>query len=356
MFSGSYNPQDVNFLLKKIQMTSTDIDTKEKMIQKENSHYSQLLTFEKAPTKEYMDIFYATLQKNGQRFKNDLVRLANKISADYHKENEIVLVSLARAGTPVGVSIKRLLEKHRTVKHYSVSIVRDKGLDYNAIKYILSKHKDSSIAFIDGWTGKGVIGAELKESISAINKEHNTAISPNLYVIADISGTAYWSSTYNDYLLPSAILNSTISGLVSRTVLNKDYIGESDFHGCVYYDYLAQEDISLWFVDYLTNLENTNENFQEADNISRQEVVEKSLDTIEHFMKYYGFSNKNYIKPGIGESTRVLLRRKPKEIWLKNKYLPEVSHLLYLAEKKSVKILENPNLHYNSIAIIEEID
>ncbi len=37
--------------------------------------------------------------------------------------------------------------------------------------------------------------------------------------------------TREDFLIPSACLNSTVSGLVSRTVLNDDLIGPADFHG-----------------------------------------------------------------------------------------------------------------------------
>ena len=41
--------------------------------------------------------------------------------------------------------------------------------------------------------------------------------------------------TREDYLIPSACLNSTVSGLVSRTVFNTDHIGPDDFHGAKFY-------------------------------------------------------------------------------------------------------------------------
>ena len=73
-----------------------------------------------------------------------------------HDKN-VVLVSLARAGTPIGILAKRYIKQRYNLDlpHYTISIIRDRGIDINAIKYIINKHKDSSkIQFIDGWTGK----------------------------------------------------------------------------------------------------------------------------------------------------------------------------------------------------------
>jgi hypothetical protein len=43
------------------------------------------------------------------------------------------------------------------------------------------------------------------------------------------------AASAEDYLIPSSILNATLSGLISRSVLNADYIYAQDFHGCVFY-------------------------------------------------------------------------------------------------------------------------
>lgn len=45
---------------------------------------------------------------------------------------------MARAGTPVGVIVKHLLEQvfDRTCVHYSVSIIRDRGIDFEALNFI----------------------------------------------------------------------------------------------------------------------------------------------------------------------------------------------------------------------------
>lgn len=362
MLSGTYNAEDVTFLLKEIFIESTSIEDKEKNIQKNTSHYSEMITHEKAPSVNYMDIFYSTLELNRLKFATHLMILAQKLNLDY--EDEIIIVSLARAGTPIGVILTKILRHNfsRKVTHYTVSIIRDKGLDLNALKFITDKHPSSSIAFIDGWTGKGVIGQELKQSVDSFNYNYNTHVSPNLYVVSDISGTAYWSASSEDYLIPSAVLNSTISGLVSRTILIDKYIGSDDYHGCLFYKNLIEHDISQWFADeifktaQLLSSEYVKKYFDEAEKITKKHSQLQSKETIQKFLTYYNLDNKNYIKPGIGESTRVLLRRLPKEVVIKRKDDVNIQHLLYLCKKKQVSVRFDSDLCYNCVAIIEVID
>lgn len=361
MLSGSYLPEDVTFLLKEINITSTSVEQKEVNIQKNKQHYSQMLTFEKAPTEQYMNLFYDCLDDNGLTFAENICHLAQKIAKDYEDQEEIVIVSLARAGTPVGVLLKRYIDKilHKKVKHYCISIIRDVGVDNNALQHILKIHSDTSIVFVDGWTGKGVIGKQLKESVTQFNTENNTIINSNLYVIADISGTAHYSATYDDYLLPSAILNSTISGLVSRTVYNLDYLSEKDFHGCVVYNNLQEHDISQWFVDTVFNTINIMcKHYVFIENLEnkKQSLRQASQNVIQFFKDTLNISDVNYIKPGIGESTRVMLRRVPQELWVKDISQKNVEHLVYLAKNKDVPIYTKPDLAYHAVAIIKELD
>lgn len=354
-FSGTYLDDDVQFLLKEIDISSTDIHNKEKLIQSGQSHYSEMITFEKPPSEKYKNIFKQSLSQYEKRFSQDVVNLAHKILIDYKDEKEITLVSLARAGTPIGVLLKRYLSfiSDKKITHYCVSIIRDIGLDNNAIKFILNKHSDSSVVFIDGWTGKGVIGNQLKVSINQLNDELNTNISSNLYVVLDISGTAYYGASHYDYLIPSAIFNSTISGLVSRTIFNKNYLGKNDFHGYVFYEHLKNEDISVWFIEHLLSIMIK---LKPTEKETVNNLFEKSQNTIEWFMKENEISNINFVKPGVGESTRVLLRRIPDKIYVKNVKEQSVQHLLHLAKEKDILIIEKNDLIYNSVAIIKELD
>lgn len=354
-FSGTYLNNDVEFLLTPINLPSTDIMDKEKLIQSKKSHYSEMITYEKKPSDKYKEIFYQSLSSYEKMFAQDTVNLAYKILEDFEEEEEITLVSLARAGTPIGVLLRRFLSiiSQKTISHYCVSIIRDVGLDLNAINYIVQKHKDTSLVFIDGWTGKGVIGNQLKESIKTYNIEKNTSISGNLYVVLDISGTAYYGASHEDYLIPSAIFNSTISGLISRTIYNKDYLQSTDFHGYVFYDYLKEEDISIWFIEHILNIMLT---MKKTDKKEYTDLTHISYNTIEYFKNLLQLNNINYIKPGIGEATRVMLRRVPDKLYVQSKTHFGVQHLLLLAKEKNVEIIEKEDLFYHAVAIIKELD
>mgnify|MGYP000949499917 CR=1 FL=1 len=271
----SYKINDVQFLLKDLTEValknkadgvddfSMSIEQKEKAIQSNLKHYSEIVNLENPPTKEYLDIFYKVLNNKNvmDLFTDDILTLAAKILSDIKseyektKDNNVMLVSLVRAGTPIGILLKRILEQqefiknnHINLKHYSVSIIRDKDIDENAINHIIQKNKSENIYFIDGWTGKGVITKELTHAILNFNQKYQTNLKDTLYVLADIVLLPnVKAGSYLDYLIPSSILNSTVSGLISRTILNH-LILPNDFHGSIYYENLNQYDVSNEFI------------------------------------------------------------------------------------------------------------
>jgi hypothetical protein len=241
----------------------------------------------------------------------------------------------------------------RTCTHYSVSIVRDRGLDLNALAFIRARHADHSITFVDGWTGKGVIGRELRQSVLAFNALHGAAIRPELFVLADIAGTADFAATREDYLIPSAVLNSTVSGLVSRTVLS-DEVGAGDFHGCVLYEHLRAADRSSWFVDQVSA--------SVARAPARSRLSGPSVDSdaleraVRRLMADQGIEDINRVKPGVGETTRVMLRRMPQMLLVRDAADPDTLHLIHLAQQRNAPVTENPDLPCKALAIIEKAD
>ena len=236
---GSYAPGDVTFLLKVLALEPTPISEKERYIQSGTKHYSEMISRERAPSAAYWRVFGEAMARNLERFSQHLLNLAAYLD-ESTLSGEVVLVSLARAGTPVGVALTRLLRTRfsREVQHYSVSIIRDRGIDENALRYILNCHAESRIHFLDGWTGKGVIAKELQKSVTDFNAKHSTGLPTQLLAVSDLCGSAAHSATFEDYLIPSAILGGVVSGLVSRSILNEQ-IGADDFHGCVLLDDLS---------------------------------------------------------------------------------------------------------------------
>ncbi|QYG00703.1 MULTISPECIES: cysteine protease StiP family protein [Massilia] len=355
-FSGSYRKGEVSFLLRRLpQEGFVDVAEKEALIQSGRRHYSQMLSPESAPSARYMALFDEACRANNARMARDCLRLAQLIAA--RPQHRLALVSLARAGTPVGVVVARLLRElfGRDAVHYSVSIVRDRGIDAAALRHILAHgHQPDSIVFLDGWTGKGVIARELAGSIEVFNVRHGTHIEAGLHVLSDLAGAAACAASCDDYLIPSSILNATVSGLVSRTVMSEDMRAD-DFHGCVFYEQFAAGDRSQAFADELVALALT---LAQSDTLPRAEPIdaaaarERSQNYIGAAMRRYGVADVNLVKPGIGEATRVLLRRVPRLVVLRDPGATEVAHLAVLAEEKRVPVEIDPHLPYHAVSLI----
>lgn len=359
-FCGSYRPDDVTFLLKRLApLPFVDVAHKERLIQSGQRHYSEMLSPEALPSPRYLEVFHNACEANREQMARDCLRLAALIAA--RCSGPITLVSLVRAGTPVGVILKHLLVQvlGREVVHYSISIVRDRGIDAVALNHILEQgHAPESIVFIDGWTGKGVISRVLTQAIEDFNQRHATAINAGLYVLSDLAGTATCAASSADYLIPSSILNATVSGLISRSVLNES-IGPGDFHGCVYYDQFEAHDLSRQFADSVVVegiVQAKRDNGEgwlapvPADTAHAATVCAQFLQTT---MARHGISDVNLVKPGIGEATRVLLRRVPRLLMLRDAEAPDVAHLKVLATEKSVPVTMDADLPYQAVSLIK---
>ena len=354
-FSGSYHGADVTFLLKPLPLCDfvEDVAEKERLIQSGQRHYSEMLSPERLPSARYVEVFEEACRANGERMARDCLRLAQLVAQ--RRSGPVAIVSLARGGTPIGVVLKRLLERvhDRVATHYSVSIVRDRGIDANALRHILAQGiAPKAIVFVDGWTGKGVIARELAASIERFNREHGVRIDSGLFVLSDLAGAAACAASSEDYLIPSSILNATVSGLVSRSVLTHA-IGPDDFHGCVLYSEFAAHDRSRDFVDDLERralaLAGATGAAQAVDT---RAAASRSRTYIAAALARYGVDDVNLVKPGIGEATRVLLRRAPRLLVLRDPQAPAVAHLRLLAEEKQVPVEIDPALPYQAVSLI----
>lgn len=344
----SYKERDVTILLKDIsgRVEPTSTEEREKKIQK-GIHYSEMLPLEYEPTKKYMELYNLALKNYSEKTAYAVGSVAEKIYKE--KGKEVVLVSLARAGIPIGILVKHYLEKKYKIddiKHYSISIIRGKGIDYNAINYLLERYSAAKLQFVDGWIGKGSILIELKKSL--INYPE---INVELAVLSDPAGLTRLYGTKEDILIPSSCLNSTVSGLISRTFLRKDIILEKDFHGAVYYSNLVNQDVSYEFIDEVEKYFNFDIEYnmeEESEKSGKEEVMDIAI--------HYNIEDINFIKPGIGETTRVLLRRVPWKILVNEKYKDEqlLQHLFRLAEEKGVPIEFYPLKNYKSCGIIKK--
>ncbi|MEG6615765.1 cysteine protease StiP family protein [Peptococcaceae bacterium 1198_IL3148] len=352
---GSYSPEDVIFLLKDIgQLVVEQSNEERERAMQADKHYSEMLPIEYRPSVQYINLFYQSLQKSATDIAKAVGIVASAIY-QLHGDN-VVLVSLARAGTPIGVLIKRYFKQYFgiDIPHYSISIIRDRGIDENALFYILQHHSHVSIQFVDGWTGKGAITKELIKSLNQFEKKYSIKINSELAVLADPGYCANIFGTREDFLIPSACLNSTVSGLMSRTVLRPDLIGPLDFHGAKYYQNLQADDLSNFYVDSIT--EHFTATTTDISAFIDHNPSWLGLKNIENIQQEFGIKNINLIKPGVGETTRVLLRRVPWQVLVRDQSHPHLEHIMLLANERGVPVVEYPNLAYCCCGLIKPME
>lgn len=351
---GSYCPEDVIFVLKDISnyVKEQGNEEREQAIQN-GTHYSEMLPIEYYPSEEYLNIFYEALEASAGKVANAAAVVAEKILRK--RGRNIVLVSLARAGTPIGILIKRYIKFKYSLdlEHYSISIIRGKGIDENAVTWIIKNHPQSELQFIDGWTGKGMIKSVLENACERFFQQYGFKLNPDLAVLADPADCVSTFGTKEDFLIPSACLNSTISGLVSRTVCREDIIGQDDFHGAKYYSEWENIDLSNFFLDKITDC------FPETQVTT--DMIDNSKDILNYtgakdvamIQKDFNISDINLIKPGVGEATRVLLRRVPWKILVNSLDDPNLKHILLLARDRGVEVEVYDKMAYTCCGLIK---
>lgn len=343
----SYHKDDVVFLLKDISglVEPLPASKREPLIQS-GKHYCEMLPLEYVPSETYMEAYREALKNFAAPTARAVGRLADKIIEE--RGEQVVLVSLARAGTPIGILLKHYIGKKYglQVPHYSISIIRGRGIDSNAMKYLLEHHKAEQLLFVDGWIGKGAILNELKKEIAMYE-----GVSSELAVVSDPANITELCGTHKDILIPSSCLNSTVSGLVSRTFLRDDIIGKDDFHGAAYYGELKDSDLSY---DFIRAIE------AEFETISVQEEDHPQglgIEEVRQLAEVFHIDDMNLIKPGIGETTRVLLRRVPWKVLIQEACRGDASleHILRLAREKNVPVEYYPLIHYKACGLIKKL-
>ncbi|WP_253788300.1 phosphoribosyltransferase domain-containing protein [Nocardia amikacinitolerans] len=363
---GSYAADEVSWLLKDLSDADleADIAERERRIQAGVAHYAESLPIEYQPDAAYRSLFDEVLAESAERLALAVGTVAELVVAE--RGEDIVLVSLARAGTPVGILMKRWLRSGRgdglpslNVPHYAVSIVRDRGIDAVALDYLAEHHDPASVVFVDGWTGKGAITKELTEALDAYHAAGGARFDDELAVLADPGHCVRTYGTRDDFLIASACLNSTVSGLISRTVLNDTLIGPGDFHGAKFYRELAADDVSGRLLDAVTGAFDAVRPRVPAELAavlgSDRTPTWTGWSSVEKVRAEYGIASVNFVKPGVGETTRVLLRRVPWRVLVREADAPEHAHIRMLAAARGVPVEVVPDLAYSCMGLIKEV-
>ncbi|MFJ3827829.1 phosphoribosyltransferase [Streptomyces sp. NPDC090046] len=355
----SYAPEDVGWLLQDFSDVELEAPTEEReeAIQAGGAHYAESLPVEYQPSPQYQELYASALAASAVRVARAVGTVTETVLAE--RSPSPVLVSLARAGTPVGVLMRRWARARHglDLPHYAVSIVRGRGIDANALRWLAAHHDPADVVFVDGWTGKGAITRELKVALEAHRQEEGgPGFDPEIVVLADPGSCVPTYGTREDFLIPSACLNSTVSGLISRTVLRSDLVGPADFHGAKFYRELAGADVSVEFVDTVAA------HFDGVADAVAEEVKEllaadrtptwEGWAAVERISEEYGIHDVNLVKPGVGETTRVLLRRVPWKILAQRGAGADLDHVRLLAEQRGVPVEEVDGLPYTCVGLI----
>ena len=371
--SGSYLASDVTVLLDivdKDAVADVPVSQKEALIQSGQRHYSDMLTLENAPTAMHEQLYQQALAQGTTRTATDIVNLAytlhHILQQTVSLQRPLILVSLVRAGLPIGVLLQRALADADSSYalpsvHYGISIIRDRGLDTVALQMILDAHPESPIIFVDGWTGKGAIYQELARSLDAFSDPNHPNFANTfhqgenvipLLTLADPAGVAWLAASEEDWLIPSGLLNSTVSGLISRSLYTEP---QSGLHRSVFYDNLVAVDHSLAFVEQIDSTRrslSTSPQYLQTFEQPRYQTA----DLIDMLAAEYDISNRNRIKPTIAEATRAILRRDPERILLATADHPDTVLLRHLCSERDINItvLGAKILPYQAITLIKQ--
>ncbi|WP_128381034.1 phosphoribosyltransferase [Streptomyces cavernae] len=376
----SYAPDEVGWLLQDLSDVTLEAPTEEReeAIQSGGAHYAESLPVEYQPSAQYQELFRAALDTFAARIAQAVGVVTETVLAERSERSGRsgrsersepsewsarpggpVLVSLARAGTPVGVLMRRWA-RHRhglDLPHYAVSIVRGRGIDANALRWLAAHHDPADVVFVDGWTGKGAITRELAEALREFEASDGiTGFDPEIAVLADPGSCVRTYGTREDFLIPSACLNSTVSGLISRTVLRSDLVGPNDFHGAKFYRELAAADVSVDFLDAVSarfaEVEDTVDTQTKELLAGDRTPTWEGWAAVERISEEYGIHDVNLVKPGVGETTRVLLRRVPWKILARAGAGADLDHVRLLAEQRGVPVEEVAELPYTCVGLI----
>ncbi|GGS03721.1 cysteine protease StiP domain-containing protein [Deinococcus sedimenti] len=321
----SFPPGDVTFHLNEGTPQWVSVAEKERLL-REGTSYATLLTPEAEPV--WGGVFDAVLPRLAARTAGLVEQVTAQIAAHHVRP---VLISLARGGTPAGALIRRAAARRGLDwPHHSLSIMRAEGLDLVAYQEVLALHPEREVIFVDGWTGKGSIRGALERSVPQAR----------LAVLSDPAGISTYAGTYQDVLIPHALLNATVCGLLSRTFLS----GPGR--------HAAQVELNLGTHD------RTQVYLDAVNQATPQPVPPGPRPDAPFVATYalaaqYGVTDPHRVKPSVGEACRVLLRRAPHALLLRQAGYLDTRHLEQHALAHQIPVHVHADLPYQACALIQ---
>jgi hypothetical protein len=342
----SYAAAEVGWLL-------TDLSNAEN--QSDSAHHDESLALEYQPSAEYHELVFRLLRRSARQIARVVGVITELVISQ--RGTGVVLASTVRAGVPVGILMRRWGAYAHGVEidHYAISIKRGRGIDVAALRWLATRYDPARIMFVDAWTGKGGIARELSARLAEPGVP--SGFDPALAVLTDPGHCTSLFGTREDLLIPIACLNSTVTGLVSSCVQNHELIRPGDFHGARFYRELLTADVSNLFLDAVSAefpavARQVAEDWPE---VARSDRVPdwNGWKATEQIAGRYGVGDPNLlVRPGVGETLRVLLSHIPWRVLVNPDAEHELDHVLLLAEQRDVPVDRVSGLPYSSVGLL----
>tara|TARA_Y100000310_G_C20701033_1_gene829914 strand:+ start:6778 stop:7773 length:996 start_codon:yes stop_codon:yes gene_type:complete len=293
---------------------------------------------EKLPDEALVESFKELTDYSLESTSAAIIETANKIQNQIN--TQYVLVSLPRGGTHAGIGIKYVLKQNfgQDVSHYSISMLKGVGIDAYALDYVIQKHQNPFIVFVDGWVGKGELAHELRRAIADYEKSKQTSLQHLCAVISDPYETANISGTHAELFMPESLMGATISGLVSRS----GNLHDLSYHFTREYTEWQAQDFTNWYIQRVKDAIDKNPLYVFHTPLDFEQVTS-------YIHSHHGLESKDAYF-GAAEVHRSIVRKHPSKIILRDKNHPLASPLLISAAQKNIPIVEDVNLPLFSVA------
>lgn len=318
------------------------LETREKLIKAGKKAYDTI-PLEVAPTNEELCYYERAIRLAEKDIAIAVKNLAERIYKA--RGREVVLVSLIRGGITIGVLIKRYLEKTYNIEipHYAITLIGTKGIDETAVEHILTKFDAGRLQFVDGWTGKGAVKRTLEKSLQKYK-----GINSEIAVLSDPANILDLCGTHEDILITNACLNSPLAGLLSRAIPQ-----ENNFFGAVFFKELLEFDKTY---DFINRIEG-HFDFLQSDFYTPKEITHiDGLLEVQEIANEFNINDIHFIKPGMGETMRALIRKKPDIILMNSKKNKYTEFLFNILKEKNILIKEYPLINFNVCGIYTNLN
>ena len=351
----SYDPAECTWLLTDLSGVALEVPTedREELIQG-GRHYAEMLPVEYQPDAAYTALFDKALAGSAARLA-EAVGLVGDLVLDEARARGVdpVLVSLARAGTPVGILLRRWLAQVHGVEvpHYAISIVRGRGIDEVAVRPRPGPPPGC------GGPVRRRLDRQGRDRPRAGRRRRGP---PRPGPAAGRAGRPrlVHRPVRHPRRLPHPVglpqLHRLGPGVAHRAARRPDRAGDVPRRQVLRRARPGRRVRRSSSTPSATGSPTSPPASPRRAGAPgcRPGPTWDGWRAVERVAEEFGIADVNLVKPGVGETTRVLLRRVPWQVLVRPDRAADLEHVLVLAEQRGVPVVERPDLPYSCIGLI----